>query len=199
MALLRRTSHYIAMAKTIAALLPSTSELLVRFGERLRLARLRRQLRAKQVAERAGMVPMTLRSVERGGAGVTMGAYLAVMQVLGLESDLEQLAAADPRGRELQDARLLPDAREASPATPGELPQIEQVIRVSASSVRPRQGASGALPAGHERAVARGSKRKKASPNRARDRRGQDTSEFTSAAALARLVAPVLPRSKKRR
>jgi len=94
------------MAKTIAPLLPSTTEFLQRFGERLRLARLRRRLAAKQVAERAGMAPMTLRSLERGGAGVTMGAYLAVMQVLGIEKDLDLLGAADLLGRELQDARL---------------------------------------------------------------------------------------------
>jgi transcriptional regulator with XRE-family HTH domain len=94
------------MAKTTAPLLPSTSELLQRLGERLRLARLRRRLTAKQVAERAGMAPMTLRSLERGGAGVTMGAYLSVMQVLGIEKDLDLLGVADPLGRELQDARL---------------------------------------------------------------------------------------------
>lgn len=94
------------MAKTVALLLPSTNLLLQRFGERLRLARRRRRLSAKQVSARAGMAPMTLRSLERGGAGVTMGAYLAVMQVLGIEKDLDLLGAADPLGRELQDARL---------------------------------------------------------------------------------------------
>lgn len=94
------------MAKKIAPLLPTTAELLRQFGDRLRLARRRRRLSAKQVAERAGMAPMTLRSLERGGSGVTMGAYLAVMQVLGIEKDLDLLGKADPVGRELQDAQL---------------------------------------------------------------------------------------------
>ncbi|BBB64182.1 hypothetical protein UNDKW_5909 (plasmid) [Undibacterium sp. KW1] len=94
------------MAQKISTLLPYADKLLQQFGERLRLARLRRGLSAKQVCERAGMAPMTLRSVERGGSGVTIGAYLAVMQVLGIEQDLSLLGQVDAVGRSLQDSRL---------------------------------------------------------------------------------------------
>ncbi|MEO8360803.1 MAG: helix-turn-helix domain-containing protein [Vicinamibacteria bacterium] len=104
------------MAKTVAALLPGTEARLHGLGARLRLARLRRRLTAKQVAARAGMAPMTLRGLERGGTGVTMGAYLAVLQVLGLDGDLDLIAKGDDLGRDLQDARL-PSIRVAVAST----------------------------------------------------------------------------------
>lgn len=91
------------MANKTAPLMLETPTRLREFGERLRLARLRRRLQAKQVAQRAGMSVVTLRKIERGDAGVTMGAYLAVLQILQLQSDLDTVAAADPLGRRLQD------------------------------------------------------------------------------------------------
>ena len=68
--------------------------LLQRLGERLRLLRVRRGLSAKEMAASTGMSVVTLRSLERGGKGVAIGGYLAVMTVLGIERDLEELAAA---------------------------------------------------------------------------------------------------------
>ena len=49
---------------------------------------------------------MTLRGIERGRPGATMGAYTAVLHVLGLDADLDAVAATDPIGRDIQDANL---------------------------------------------------------------------------------------------
>ena len=85
---------------------PSESRLLADFGERLRLARLRRRLTATTVAGRSGISRPTLTKVERGDPSVTFGTYLRVMSVYGIEADLKAIAADDALGRRLQDLAL---------------------------------------------------------------------------------------------
>lgn len=76
-------------------------------GENIKLARKRRRLTGKQMAERAGIARSTLQLIEKVSPGVAMGAYLQVLFVLDLEKDLRLIAANDPLGRKLQDAGLL--------------------------------------------------------------------------------------------
>lgn len=91
---------------------PAERRLLEALGERLRLARKRRRLPMQAVATRAGISRQTLYNVENGDPSVTLGTYVRVLAVLGLERDIEQLAADDPLGRRLQDQAL--DSRRSS-------------------------------------------------------------------------------------
>jgi transcriptional regulator with XRE-family HTH domain len=85
---------------------PQEQRLLSQLGERLKLARLRRKLSNAVVAQRAGISRTSLYKVESGDPGATMGTYLRVMAVLGLEVDINVLASDDKVGRKLQDLAL---------------------------------------------------------------------------------------------
>jgi transcriptional regulator with XRE-family HTH domain len=73
--------------------LPAVARVLAQVGENLRLARFRRHFSVTLVAERAGMSRATLRAVERGDPGVSLGALANVLHCLGLEKDLASLAS----------------------------------------------------------------------------------------------------------
>ncbi len=77
--------------------------MLKEFGNRLRMARLRRKWPKSTVAARVGVSRTTLDKVEDGCPAVQLGVYLRTLVVLQLQEDFNLLAANDPLGRRLQD------------------------------------------------------------------------------------------------
>lgn len=96
----------IVMPSKPPILFPSQERLLTAFGERLRLARLRRDMSTTVVAARASISRTTLQRAEDGSSAVTMGTYLRILSVLQLADDLNGLANDDRLGRKLQDLGL---------------------------------------------------------------------------------------------
>ena len=101
------------MTKRKTVLMPSSHKILKELGENIRLARLRRQLSAEQVSERANISRKSLWNIENGSPSVAMGIYCQVLFVLGLEKDFLKVAADDILGRKLQDAEL--EVKERAP------------------------------------------------------------------------------------
>lgn len=95
------------MSKKTAPLSPTLETVLKELGENIRLARLRRKITTTMLAERAGMTRTTLRKVENGDSGVTLGAYASVLFCLGLEKDILLIGKDDILGRKLQDLSLV--------------------------------------------------------------------------------------------
>lgn len=95
------------MSKKSVAIMPDTRNILENMGEQIKLARLRRNLSAELVAERAGISRATLWSVEKGTPTVAIGTYAAVLHALGgMDKDFEYIAKDDEFGRKLQDLNL---------------------------------------------------------------------------------------------
>ncbi|MDP3519609.1 MAG: helix-turn-helix transcriptional regulator [Hydrogenophaga sp.] len=100
--------------------MPGTSEitsaadllLLLGLGARLKRERLRQGLTTVQMAEKAGLSRMTLRSVEAGEPMPTIGSYLRVMRVLGISQDLA-LLVSDPEPAQGRKKKQAPGAQRA--------------------------------------------------------------------------------------
>lgn len=89
-------------------IMPATENILKTLGEQIKLARLRRNLTAELVAERAGVSRSSLWKVESGSPAVAMGIYAAVLHALNnMDKDLLLVAKDDEMGRKLQDLELI--------------------------------------------------------------------------------------------
>ena len=107
---------HVMKKKTI--LLPKQQRILKELGENIRLARLRRKLSADQVSIRANIARKTLWAIENGSSSVSIGAYLQVLFVLGLDKDLLNVAKDDELGRKLQDSKLITKERAPKKTNP---------------------------------------------------------------------------------
>ena len=97
-----------AMKKSAYNIVPTTEEILKNMGEQIKLARLRRDLPAELVAERAGISRSSLWKVESGNPAVAMGIYAAVLHALNnMDKDLLLVAKDDEFGRQMQDLNLM--------------------------------------------------------------------------------------------
>ncbi len=96
------------MKKASYNIVPATEEILKNMGEQIKLARLRRNLSAALVAERAGISRASLWKVESGNPAVAIGIYAAVLHAWGeMDWDLELVARDDKMGRQMQDLNLI--------------------------------------------------------------------------------------------
>ena len=79
-----------------------------KLGKDIRDARLRRRIGTEIMAERTGFSRITLSKVEKGDSGVSMGAYVSALFVLGMLDRLQDIADArhDLTGLMLEAERL---------------------------------------------------------------------------------------------
>lgn len=94
------------MAKKALHIYPASTKEMAELGQRLKDARLRRNLSMEALCLRANISRPTLYKVENGDPSVAFGIYVQVMTVLRLAEDLSLLAKEDRLGRQLQDDSL---------------------------------------------------------------------------------------------
>lgn len=75
---------------------------MARLGRRLRLARLRRNLSQAAAAERCGLARSTYIDLEAGKPGVSIGALVKILAVLGYPERIATLMESDPVGEDLE-------------------------------------------------------------------------------------------------
>ncbi len=84
------------MPSRAPALDPAMLSQLAALGERIRARRKALKLTATAAAAAAGLSRVTLHRVERGEPAVTLGAYLNVLAVVGLQFGLSETPRREP-------------------------------------------------------------------------------------------------------
>lgn len=94
------------MAKRTPPVMPRAQRQLRQLGDRLRTARMRREMTQADMAARVGVSVPTIAKLEAGDISTSFSTIIRVLTALGLEADIDHLAKEDALGRELQDSRL---------------------------------------------------------------------------------------------
>lgn len=88
-------------------ILPQHESYLSEMGQNIKLARKRRGLTLVQMSERVDCSRNTMRLLENGSPGVSIGVLFRTLKILGLQEDILLLGKDDELGRKIQDLELL--------------------------------------------------------------------------------------------
>ena len=85
----------------------AVADALLRLGRRIRVARLRRNLRIEDLAARVGVSRFTMAAIEGGKPGVSAAATFGALWALGLDEQAKELADPDrdDEGKALESVR----------------------------------------------------------------------------------------------
>lgn len=102
-----------------ASLPPACQREIVEFGERITLARKRRNMTLTDMATRMMVSVKTVQRLEQGDPGISFGVLITALMCLGLEKDIQRLAAmeTDSIGLTHERQRLMTRQRVRKPAT----------------------------------------------------------------------------------
>ncbi len=95
-------------ASKIAKAPPAAVEkILLKLGNNIRTARLRRKMRLEDLAERIGISRYVMSDIEKGKPTTAISSYLGALWVLGLLNDMEMVADPDNdvEGKTLEKSR----------------------------------------------------------------------------------------------
>lgn len=93
---------------TYSKVLPAAVEqVLLQLGRNIRIARLRRNLRLVDLAERVGISRFVMSDIEKGKPTVAVASYVSALWALGLTADLQYIADPDRdfEGKALESAK----------------------------------------------------------------------------------------------
>lgn len=129
------------MVKRVPPVRPQHAKRIEALGQRLRTARVARGMTQVNLAERVGVDRTTIGKLEAGDPSTSLSTVLRVLSTLGLDQDIDRIAADDDVGLQLATRSLRrPSSRQRKPAhavlppalTAAPLPQTHAVAEPEA-------------------------------------------------------------------